>query len=60
MALLDKYLKTPSKFSAISAVDFFKNTFINGFIKNMTSSQIRKDATSMFAVKNTKKYDPTK
>ena len=60
MALLDKYSKIPSKFSAIGVVDFFKSTFVSGFTKKINSTQINPKVQSKFSRTDTTKYDPTK
>jgi len=58
MSILDKFSKTPSTFSKITSVDFFKNKFATGFTKNMISSQ-QTDTPSKFSVtKKIFKYKP--
>lgn len=62
MSLLEKFKKTGSMFSKISAVDFFSNKFATGYTKNITKTQFDNKQKSLFTKDDFSKdkYDPTK
>lgn len=60
MSILKKYLESPTQFSKIAVVDFFKNTFAKGFTKKLQGTDFNKDSTSRYSRTKFDKYDPTK